>query len=239
VTGSEGGNEATEAYLYDADAGAEPTVCISCLPGGAPAVDPPDTRRVATSESPANAVYAPRALVVRDGRPVVFFTSFDSLAPGSDEGEINAYEWTHGQVFLVAAEPPGLRQPGFGAGVGQEVQLVGASEDGTDVYIGTPQSLTWEDGDARKSLYDARIGGGWPAPAPGAAPCDQVEEGSCKGPDAAPGPAVSSPTTNSFNGPGNPTQKKHHKKKHHKKKHHKKKHHKKNNHANRDRGTAK
>jgi hypothetical protein len=231
LVGYDSGNDVPEAYLYDSEASTDPTVCISCRQDGRPSVSPPDNRRMATTEYPTNSIAPPRVLAYRGGAPVVFFNQFDALAPGAVEGGSNVYEWTHGQVFLVAAEPPGLQPPESSVGTNQEgAAFVGASEDATDLYFRTPQTMTWEDGDGRMSIYDARIGGGYPEPPPPTAPCRPVEEDSCQGVGQGP-PGMPSAASQSFNGPGNPKPKKHHKKKHHKKKHHKKKHHKKKHHG--------
>jgi hypothetical protein len=253
VTGYDSGGKSGEAYLFDSAETSDATVCVSCRQDGAPSVSPPVNTRIATTERPSNSMYAPRGLAVRNAEPIVFFSSFDQLAPGAEEGQNNVYEWIHGQVFLIAAEPAGLQPGEIASGTGQEAtRFVGASEDGTDLYLGTPQTLTWEDGDARNSIYDARVAGGHLAPSPPPAPCSPTVEGSCQGPSAAsstpPGPATGAVSS------GNVAKNKQHKKKQHKKKQHKKKQHKKKQHkkkqhkkkqhkkkhgANRNKGTGK
>ncbi len=219
VTGYEGGS-APEAYLYDNAAAAEATVCISCRHDGGGSATPPTVHTLASAGKPANSLSAPRSLVEVAGRPLVFFNSFDSLAPGAVENGGNVYEWAHNQVFLVAAEPPGLQAVPAGTFSEFQVPFVGASEDGTDLYFVTPQTLTWEDGDERASVYDARVGGGFPAPPPPTPPCNPSVEGSCQGSANVAG-TTPSPSSQNFIGPGNATQK--HKKKYYKKKHHKNK----------------
>jgi hypothetical protein len=215
VTGYDSGNGSSEAYLYDAAAKGPRTVCVSCRPDGASSVSPPgisQTRIASNGSLQNNAVSAPRALVVRNGRPIVFFGSFDALAPGAEEGEGNVYEWAGGQVFLIAAEPPGVASVN-----GEELtRFVGASENGTDLYFGASQTLSWEDGDGRVSVYDARVGGGFPPPSPPPIPCSPTVEGSCSGPVAVAPPAVPGASSSTFNGPGNAKAKK---QKKHKKKH--------------------
>ena len=106
----------------------------------------------------------------------------------------------------------------------------GASKDGSDVYLSTPETLNWEDGDERLSVYDARIGGGFAEPPAPPGPCQATTEGSCQGP-AQGAPSSPGAASAAFNGPGNPApagekkqKKKAHKKKSHKKKGHAKKH---------------
>jgi hypothetical protein len=226
VTGYDSG-EVLEAYLFDTSARSDGARCISCRSDGNASLTPLENRLISNGTLPANSRSAPRALVVRHGEPLVFFSSSDSLALGASEGADNVYEYSHGQVFLVAAEPLGLQPPlDPNTPSGGRAAFVGASEAGTDLYLRTPQTLTWEDGDERMSIYDARVGGGSPAPPPPPAPCSPSVEGSCQGSVGTPA-AIPAPASQTFSGPGNPVQKKHHKKKHHKKKHHKKKHHKK------------
>ena len=77
-----------------------------------------------------------------------------------------------------------------------------ASADGTDLYFTTTQALNWENTEERWSVYDARVGGGFPQPAPTSPLCDPDSEGACQtasGPSSTPADAASA----SFEGPGN------------------------------------
>jgi hypothetical protein len=224
VTGYVDGSEVPEAYLYDAEMPSEPVVCVSCRQDGGASMSPSGLGVLTRLESEvrSNGPFGPRSLTERAGEPVVFFTSADVLAPGGRQGVNNVYEWAHGQVFGIAAEPAGLNSAGHFL---EATRFVSASADGSDLYFVTPETLNWEDGDARQSIYDARIGGGHPQPQPPPAPCDPTKERSCQESTGAPA-AAPSPASQYLRGAGN-AEKKHHKKKHHKKKHHKKKHHKK------------
>jgi hypothetical protein len=234
VTGYEAGNYAPEAYLYDDMS--EETVCISCRRDGEPSVSP-NLVAPLQYEGATNPLYAIPSLIERDGQPQVYFASFDRLAPGAVEGVSNLYEWSHGQVFAIAAEPAGLGEVFEETHEGQifsdiktTARFAGASADGTDLYFVTPQSLNWEDGDGRSSVYDARVGGGFPEPPGNPAPCDATSEGSCQGAASAGQSSTPAPASSTFNGPGNIKHKKKHKKTQSKKKHKKtqsKKKHKK------------
>lgn len=238
VTGYDSGG-APQAYLYDAEAPvARPVVCVSCRQDGAASVG--SERSLPPLRAGANSFYQPLSLVVRDGRPLVFFSSEDDLAPGAVAGTSNLYEWAGGQVFLVAAE-----------GKGENFGFIGAAADATDLYFYAWTALNWEDPEARPAAWDARIGGGFPQPPAPPSPCDAASEGSCpSGPVRAPASPPSA-ASRSFEGPGNVKPRaKHHKKKHHKKRHahhkrkhkqHKKKHKTKSKHkkAKRQRGQAK
>lgn len=227
VTGYDGGERVTEAYLYDAEASTEATICVSCRQDGKVSVTPNLNEPLARGWS-YNPLHAPRTLIAPNGEPRVFFTSSDRLASGAVEGETNLYAWSHGQVFHIATEPPGLHGPAreeevFGhllRSTEKYVTFLGASSDGTDLYLATPETLTWEDGDERFSVYSARIGGGFPEPPPPPSPCDPDSEGSCQAP-AQSGTPTPSPASLAFSGPGNAKPKSRHGKKRHKR-HHKK-----------------
>ena len=231
VTGYDSGNGVTEAYLFDSEADAEPTVCVSCRPDGEPSHSPINNTRLPVGGFSVP-LHQPRSLIVRDGQPQVYFNAFDRLAPGGVDALSNVYEWSHGQVFRIDTEPPGLQE--FDPVNENTVDTLNsrfmeANEDGTDLYLATPNRLTWEDGDDRASAYSARIGGGFPEPPAPPAPCSPTAEGSCQGP-AGVAPSTPGPGSATFTGPANPKPKKAHHKKKHKKKHHKKKSkHKKNN----------
>jgi hypothetical protein len=204
---------APEAYLYDAEAlAARPTVCVSCRQDGGASVEGGSFHPLALG---SNSLSQPQSLVIR-GRPLVFFDSEDSLAPGAVAGESNLYEWAGGQVFLVAAE-----------GKTENFGFIGAAADGTDLYFYATAALNWEDPEGRPAAWDARIGGSFPQPPSPPNPCDAASEGSCSPGTASVPAAPPAAASKSFEGPGNVKPKpKQHKKKHQKKKHkqHKKKH---------------
>jgi Tol biopolymer transport system component len=202
VTGYDS-NGVLEAYLYDADGGSHGTICVSCRQDGLPSADnrygSPEYK-VLNRYGVVDELHPPRFLTMRDGEPQVFFASPDPLAPGAVAGQNNVYEWSHDQVYRLVSAEEGQQEhpfPAFFAVFG------GASEDGSDVYLITPETLTWEDGDKRLSAYDARIGGGFPEPAAPPAPCNATTEGSCQGPGQA-GTAVPGAATGTFSGPGSP-----------------------------------
>jgi len=213
VTGYESGG-AVEVYLYDSQAPSEATVCASCRQDGQP---PTATDYMPLRDRSSTPLHPPRFIIERDGKPVVFFRAMDALAPGAVEGQSNLYEWSHGQVFRVTSEPAGLSLGGA------YVNFAGASQDGSDLYFSTVESLNWEDGDERSSVYDARIGGGFPEPSSPPAPCEPDAEGSCQGQGSA-GPSVPGAASAAFSGPGNPSAQSAKAKKKHKKKAHKRKH---------------
>jgi hypothetical protein len=204
VTGYDGGHTPM-AYLFDAEAtnGREALACVSCRQDGKPGIGASDKERQAVLKI-ATAQYAPhlsQSLVVRNGRPVVFFRSRDPLAPGATEGEWSLYEWAHGQVFQIAAD---LGRGGSEAPTtaGQTLQFIGASAEGVDLYFVDATALNWEDPDARKAVWDARVGGGFsqPSPVPG---CDASLEGSCQGSPPLVPSITGAPASAAFSGSGN------------------------------------
>lgn len=248
VTGYDAGG-AKEVYLYDADAEAEATTCISCRPDGLPSVSPPSLSPLAAFEE-GYPLTAASTLIETGGNARVFFLSADSLATGAKGGLVTLYEWSHGQVFKIATELPEQADERGAELETPHIAFVGANADGTDLYLASPQTLTWEDGDGRFSVYDARIGGGFPEPAPPPKPCEPGKEGqgSCEGAASPAPPSSATPASSTFSGPGNVKPKPHHKKRHrrhhhskHKKGHgkHKAGHGKHKKHANGNRGAGK
>jgi hypothetical protein len=204
LTGYDSG-QAPIAYLFDAEATneEEALTCVSCRQDGKPAVGASDKERNPVLKI-TTLQYAPhlsQSLVVRNGRPAVFFRSRDPLAPGATEGEWSLYEWAHGQVFQIA---PDLGRGGSAASQAgaQSLEFIGASSEGADLYFVDAVGLNWEDPDARRAVWDARVGGGFaqPAPVPG---CDASSEGSCQGPSPLV-PSISGPPASAaFSGSGN------------------------------------
>jgi hypothetical protein len=96
-----------------------------------------------------------------DGR--VFFTSHDALTPWAVEGHENIYEYREGNVYLISpGDEAAPLDPGF------MPRLLGTDESGSDVLFFTADSLVPQDTDTQVGWYDARVGGGFPAPMPSA-----------------------------------------------------------------------
>jgi hypothetical protein len=99
----------------------------------------------------------------------VFFASADGLTPGavdnhrksSEVGGIyteNVYEFREGNVYLISPGDEAVTPPVFGS------RLLGTDESGGDVFFFSSDSLVPQDTDTQASWYDARVGGGFPAP---------------------------------------------------------------------------
>jgi hypothetical protein len=202
LTGYEGAG-GSEVYLYDASATTESLVCISCRQDGRPSNY---VSNAALHLESSGSSYGrlrwdwPQTLVEREGQPLVFFESHDGLAEGAVEGENNLYEWSHGEVYEIASDLPGATsKKGFESG-GTLLSFAGASTDGGDLYFFDAGALNWEDPEARRAAWDARVGGGFAEPA--ATPvCKPTSEGSCQGATSPP-PGSTPPLSSTYSGPG-------------------------------------
>jgi hypothetical protein len=201
VTGYHSGG-VPEIYIFDSEATSEPIVCASCRQDGRQSVTTEGNVPL-VNEPNEDPLHPLQFFIDSDGEPRVFFLSFDDLASGAIEGEENLYEYAHGQIFHIATQAAGIKHIDFEGNFENFVRFIGASEDGTDLYFKTARSLLPQDKDERSTVYDARIGGGFPEALPPPASCDPNAEGSCQGAVASP---PSSPPAGSatFSGPGNP-----------------------------------
>jgi hypothetical protein len=192
-----------EIYRYAAGGA---VTCVSCGPIGSTPVE--------TTIAPAFYAAAPQNNVMSSDGSRIFFQTVAALVPQDNNGKPDVYEWEGGQVQLIS--------DGSGA---YPTRLIDASESGNDVFLQTRDQLVPADTDENVDVYDARVGGGFPAPAATSPPC---EAEACRPPSEAAPPAAQIGSRN-FVGPADKKpakkkqKKKHHKKKHHPK-HHKKKH---------------
>ncbi len=195
----------TEMYTYDPESGR--VTCASCRPDG----QPPTSEVLASQNG---------AFQTNDGR--VFFSTSDSLTPKDSDGVEDVYEFSEGRPQLISSGT-GSAPPSYDGYASQfsATGLVGVSADGTDVYFATIDTLVSQDHNgSRPKIYDARVGGGFPAERT-PPDCEAADE--CHGPSSEP-PVLPPDRTSAEL--GTPTKQKaaKHKKKH---KHHKKKHAKK------------
>jgi hypothetical protein len=177
----------SEVYRYDV--GSDSLDCASCAPTNAFGV--------------TDAQLARFGLSVTDGGKV-FFTSGDPLALRDSNGRRDVYQWDDGEVQLVST------------GTGNyDSGLFTASDDGTDVYFFTHDTLVPDDQNAQLvKLYDARTDGGFPRNPP-PVPCQASDE--CHGPgtQVPPPPAVGTYVGTGGNGSAKAHKKQRHHRKHH------------------------
>jgi hypothetical protein len=174
----------SEIYRYDV--GADQLVCVSCRASVTPV---------------GNSLLSVWSLIGQAGRgpnmtadgSEVFFESPDALAAGDANGKIDVYEWTDGAARLVSSGRSQDDSTYWGnSGDGRDVFFFSSSDD----LVPAGQDTN---GRARK-LFDARVGGGFPAAAPALTPC----EGEACRPGSAGAPPTAPPGSDRFFGPGNP-----------------------------------
>lgn len=209
-TDAANGQADTEVFLYDAQAkgGAGQLLCVSCNPsGGRPAGADGShgglpfwvAGRVPPYE---NSLYAPR--VIADGGRRILFESADSLALRDTNGKIDVYQWERAGTGGCAAAKASYSPAAEGCidliSSGQsprDSELLDSSEAGDDVFFTTLASLVSADY-GLVDVYDARVGGGFVSPP---APAPECEGEACQHP--LPAPAYETPSSSSYEGPGN------------------------------------
>lgn len=189
------GEPLSEVYLYQAGSGG--IRCASCNPSGATPLGPSGVPAWSTPYE------QPRYLSDSGGR--LFFTSYDALTPQDQGGSEQVYEWERSGLGSCTASNPYFSAAANGCvfaitpgGQGNSY-LLDASFEGEDVFVSTRQSLVAQDANERYDVYDARIGGGLPAPASAPAPCT----GEACRPEPLAAPTVSAPASETYHGPGN------------------------------------
>ena len=208
-----------EVYFYDAST--RELTCASCDPSGARPVGP------ALLPVFTNPIEGPR-FISEDGSRL-YFESPDVLSADDENGRQDVYEFERLGTGACTAQASDFNPASGGClsliSSGRSTDdsfLIDASADGRDVFFGTRQQLVGWDTNANYDVYDAREGGGFPEPLAPEPICEG--ESSCKPAATVPPAPGSSPSTQSFHGPGNPVKKKHkHKKGHDKHKKEKKK----------------
>lgn len=202
VTGYDSGGH-SEVYRYDGTS--DELVCMSCPEGAA--TGNAFLQKGAIPPTIGLSALARIDNVSTDGRTVFFMTG-DALVPDDTNEEVDVYEWEGGAVSLITSGKSPV-----------PALLYGMSASGRDVFFLTNDQLVPQDISSVVSLYDARIGGGFPAPGP----VSTCEEDQCQGPMGSPIPSpwISSEASIEPPDQAKPTQ--HHRhKKHRRKRHHRK-----------------
>jgi hypothetical protein len=192
-----------EVYLYRAASGE--LRCVSCLRSGArPRGREAGEELWAAATIPGweDITHASNVLSEDGGR--LFFESFDPLVLSDTNGRLDVYQWEAvGSGMCTEAAPSHVPVAGgcidlISSGQSPtDSKLVDASADGSDVFFKTGQSLVAGD-PGLVDVYDARVGGGFaPSPDP-PSPCQG--EG-CQG--QVPAPALQTPSSFAYQGPGN------------------------------------
>jgi hypothetical protein len=169
----------SQVYRYQAGSGE--LSCISCNPTLAAATSDSHLQvaSAANEPPPTNAVTLVRNLS-QDGNRA-FFQSKEALVPGDVDHQQDVYEWVEMGTDGCTREAGCVALISSGHSAGPDY-LYAAAPDGGDVFFTTFDLLVGADGDSTRSIYDARVGGGFVEV--GVTPC--AGEG-CKGqPSAAP-----------------------------------------------------
>jgi hypothetical protein len=211
VTGLPAGVGSEEGQLFRVDSVDSSVACVSC----ASPSDPEPKLGINNEDgSPINA--SPGVYESGDGS-YAFFVTPSALVPEDQNGEVPAepanciegcpehpggspsndvYEWRAPGVDGCArlAGCVSLITPGTD---GFLVALLGSAHEGRDVFFTTHSSLLPQDNDHAGDIYDARIGGGFPA----AVVPVECEGDACSAPASA--PVDQTPSSSTFSGAGN------------------------------------
>jgi Tol biopolymer transport system component len=177
-----------QVYVYDYDT--DKVTCASCAPSGALPTSGASFETMANGILAASTKYLSHAMS-SDGR-YVFFDTSDSLVPQDTNGQRDVYEYDTltGEVHLLSDGTCAC-----------DAAFADASPDGSNVFFTTRQRLVRVDVDRDADLYDVRVNGG--IPAQNEAPPASCEGEECRGP-AGGAPALSTPSSATFAGAGNP-----------------------------------
>jgi hypothetical protein len=191
--------------------------CMSCASPFDPSPDREATFLPAGEDYGVSADNTPNASISSPNGDYVFFDTPAALVPQDVDGEVpngtygefgqthnffystssDVYEWrkngvdgcghVQGCVALISSGTGGLMN-----------MLLGTADEGRDVFFATHSQLVAQDADGAGDVYDARIGGGFPGPAP---PPVECEGDACSTPTAP--PVDTTPASLSFSGAGN------------------------------------
>ncbi len=189
------GDSAKDLYRYD-DTSSDPAAllrCVSCAGDG-----PSDVKSFARWVGFSKPDVVQTARVASADLETFVFVSKEQLTPGDENQAWDVYSWNDGSIQLITG---GTER--FGVVVEETsdtTSTTAISPDGSNIYFVTSAPLDSADTNSAPDLYNARVGGGFPASPPDGSEC--AGQDSCYGSlPPAPIPPVSGSST--FAGPGN------------------------------------
>jgi hypothetical protein len=181
VPAGTGGSPRDEIFIYSSDS--NQLACASCNPSG----EAPLAGVGGASLASSSRYMRPRVLA--DGGRM-FFDTREALVPSDTNAQTDVYEYEEGQPHLVS-----------GGVSPEESTFIDASESGDDAFFLSRQQLVPQDTEQEAHvIYDARVGGGFPAVSP-APPCSSPD--ACRAPGAAQPAIFGPPSSQTFSGVGN------------------------------------
>jgi hypothetical protein len=153
---------ANQIFEYDAETG--DLVRVSVGQDGFNDNGNTDTERLG-SEIPRQ--YPGHPVAVSNDGAYVVFESRDGLTPGAlngVNGAENVYEYHDGNVYLVSDGQDTTLAQRLRESFGSSVLLYGMSPSGDDIFFRSGDQLVPQALGTGTAIYDARIGGGFPAP---------------------------------------------------------------------------
>ncbi len=145
-----------EAYLYSLES--DGVICVSCRRDREPSIT-----RMESLPIRGNYDYdTHRRVHMSDDGSRVFFVKEDALTPDAVDGFSNIYVWDKGTLQLLTTGGPNIE---WGVErTSTNARIMGASQDGDDVFVATVNPLDPRDKDGMYDLYDFRVGGSVPDP---------------------------------------------------------------------------
>lgn len=169
-----------ELYLYDTDSGQ--IQCASC-----PAIGQPSKGVWFWNYLNIDGAMAPGPLTRLTDNGRVFFETEDQLVQRDTNESVDVYMYEGGEQHLLSG------------GKGEHnAHFLDATSSGGDVFFVTAEPLLASDTDGASSIYDARIGGGFPEPPP----LPACEGEACRGAGTS-APVAGATGSATFQGPGN------------------------------------
>jgi hypothetical protein len=155
-------SEVPQIYRYDSDEGR--LHCISCIPTGTPASGGASLQTI-TFDSLDPPPLSPSGFVpnLNPSGSRVFFESDEALVSSDTDEVKDVYEWEE-QGLGSCKEPGGCVYLITSGQSERDNFLYAHSQSGDDVFFMTADSLTERDSGGAVSIYNAKVGGGFPGP---------------------------------------------------------------------------